>query len=705
MTQENHIASILSDSLLELSCQLSPQEVLNLLETPKDDNMGDLAFPCFTLAKGLKLAPNKISQNLMGSLKSKIDPQIVKELTTAGPYINFKYQTKSLAESIIPKALNGQWTQNATKTNEQVMVEYSQPNTHKAFHVGHTRNVALGDALVRLYKWAGYEVTAVNYIGDIGAHIARCLWYFKKYYKGDEPKTNRGEFLGDMYVKSTSMLDFKTLTQAPHLGVITAKVLSIEPHPKNEDWSVIKIHTGTSEHHVVCGGNGFELNDIVPYAPVGVKISGREVKKIDKLGVTSDGVICSEKELSLSKDKNKIFVFSPKTTLGDEVANVLALKNATLSQKTVVEEIQTRTQEVSSILKALEAKEDSLTQLWEKTKKWSMDDLYEIYDWLGAQFDHYFFESEIGDRGKEIVKDFYKKGVLVKSEGALGADLSSYNLPFLLLLKSDGTGLYSTKDLALAETKFKKYNIDRNIYVVDDGQSLHFQQIFATLKLLGFENADKCHHLAYGKVERPDGKMSSRKGNVILFSELKTQLVHKIKSEYLSKYEGQWTPENIEDTAHKIALATIRYGMLNQDSAKNIVFDLDEWTARSGNTGPYMMYAYARINSMLVDSGLEDSLQGADLSIFTQDAEHRLLMQISRFRKLALKAALKYEPHIICTYMYDLAKAFSSFYSQCPVLNSKQEDLKLARLALCKATSVTLKKSMELIGIQTVNKM
>ncbi|MCH2534560.1 MAG: arginine--tRNA ligase [Bdellovibrionales bacterium] len=702
-------AHLIQQALDQLEITLSENEILSLLEIPKNEKMGDIAFPCFSFAKLLRKSPVQIAQTINEQITSN---EFFSRISADGPYLNFTFNKSKLASDMLPEILNNKFTAERENQNERVMIEYSQPNTHKAFHVGHTRNVSLGDSLVRLYRWAGYEVIAANYIGDVGTHIAKCLWYYKKFHMGEEPKTHKGEFLGKLYEKANEMLDFSLMTKAPVIDVFTAVVKDKLPHPHEEKWSVLTVKHDDKDYQVVCGGTGVEKNNIVAFAPVGSRFAGREVQPTDKKGVSSEGVVLSEKELGIGTDKNKIYTFNPDTQLSIQVAN--ALRADDFKDIDVVKEIQSRQNEVHQVLIDLEKQEPETYALWEKTKKWSLDEFYEIYDWLDAKFDHYFFESEVGDAGKDTVKKAYEDGILVKSEGAIGADLSQFKLPFFLLLKSNGTGLYSTKDIALAKVKFDQFKIDRSIYVVDDGQSLHFQQVFKTLELLGYKNASKCHHLAYAKVERPDGKMSSRKGNVILLSELRTLLMNKITTEFLSKYDGDWSEALIKDTAHKISVATIKYGMLNQDSRKNIVFDLDEWTARTGNTGPYLMYAFARTNSILKEVAdsrnttpeeLLKQLTQFDGSEIKEESEFNLLRSLTQFPLEAQKAAEKFEPQILCIYLYGLSKDFSSFYSNCSVLHAKTPEQQLARLALVVATGKVLKQGLNLLGITTVEKM
>jgi arginyl-tRNA synthetase len=271
------------------------------------------------------------------------------------------------------------------------------------------------------------------------------------------------------------------------------------------------------------------------------------------------------------------------------------------------------------------------------------------------------------------------------------------------LIKRDGTALYATRDLALARRKFDEFKVDRSIYVVDSAQTLHFQQVFACLEAMGYERARDCYHVAYAQVVRPDGKMSSRKGNVILFSELRARLLAKIRSEYLDKYQGDWPSEEIAETADALALATIRYGMLNQDSNSLVVFDLDEWTARSGNTGPYMLYAVARIHSIIREAG--NGAHAPNWSLLVDPSERDLLIALLEYPSVVVRAADNYAPNTVCAYIYDLSKRFNRFYHECSVLHAEDPSLRAARLALCDAVGKTISHGLDLLGIRTVNRM
>jgi arginyl-tRNA synthetase len=699
------LSQLIHNSLVALGVEgQSLDEVSSKLEAPKDAGHGDICFPCFTLSKALKKAPNQIAPMLGEKVSENLSEfNDVEKVEVVGPYLNFFLSSESLAK-VVDEVLNGELLSPLSSKGEKVMIEYSQPNTHKAFHVGHMRNVALGDSLVRLYTHGGYEVTAANYIGDEGTHIAKCLWAYRKLQPLEAPTENRGEFLGGLYRKADEWLDFKLLTKYPFPGVQSAKVLTKAPHPDNPKWSVVELETSNGKESVVCGGTEYEPDDIVAHAPVGIRFGGRMLEEKDMKGVTSRGMVCGEKELGVSSEKSKILILDSEVEVGLQLTEIGRVDGALKDDVLVADEMERRLREVSDTLKELEDKDSPIQDLWKETREWSLKDFQDIYSWVDCRFDHVFYESEVGDEGKDLVVKALDEGKLVRSEGTVGADLSSDKLGYLMLLKSDGTGLYATKDLALADKKFREFGIDRSIYVVDYSQSLHFKQVFKTLDLLGYPQASKCFHLAYGLVTVPEGKMSSRKGTVIFFSALKEKLTSHILENQLSKHNGDWDESELKRAAQAIAVGTIKYGMLNQDNLRNIVFDIGEWTSLTGNTGPYLMYAYARTASIMKKLGDPD-LDEFNGSRLIHSEERALMTELSQFSKVIERSIEQNKPQGLCIYLYNLARAFSRMFESCPVAKAEDEELKMSRLALVKATGKTLKKGLELIGITPLERM
>jgi len=223
---------------------------------------------------------------------------------------------------------------------------------------------------------------------------------------------------------------------------------------------------------------------------------------------------------------------------------------------------------------------------------------------------------------------------------------------------------------------------------------------------MGYEQVKRCFHCSYAQVVTPEGKMSSRKGTVILMSALKERLLTKINSEFLDKYIGEWPDSERHEAARRIALATMRYGMLNVDNNSLVVFDMDAWTSKTGNTGPYMMYAYARTRSIIRELGVEHlNLASAKWELLTDETEVDVLRLINEYHPVLESSCERYSPHLLCAYVYDLAKRFSRMYQNCSVLHAESPELKLARAALVSATGLVIQHGLSLIGIETVERM
>lgn len=571
-------------ALIKMGVQVSREDIYKALVEPPNSDLGHLAFGCFIFAKELKKSPAVVAQELKAQLAA-VDG--VASIDAAGPYLNIKFMPATLAKHTLNSVLDASmFARKLVHDAPKTMVEYSQPNTHKEMHVGHMRNLCLGDALIRLMRrsFGREKIISSTFPGDVGTHVAKCLWYIEKHVglevlaqKRNDPL--RGEWLGSMY---------------------SAANIRLEDEEKTPQYEVNK---------------------------------------------------------------------------------------AALTE----------------ILKQLEAKQGKYFDLWKETREWSIELMMKVYLWAGVEFDRWYWESEVDADSVKTVKKYFAEGKLQESQGAIGLDFSAENLGFCLLLKSDGTGLYATKDIELARRKFEDFKIEKSVYVVDMRQALHFKQVFKTLEVLGFEQAKNCHHLQYNFVELPDGAMSSRKGNIIPLSALVDKMKAHVKTEYLERYSGEWTEAEVESVSDTVAKGAIKYGMLRQDTNKKIVFDMNEWLKLEGESGPFVQYSYARINSLLKKFVQTDDK--FDAALLTHPSELRLMQHMMNFNTVVLSAAENYKPAALCTYLYDTAKKFNTFYHDCPIGTAENEDLRKARLALSNGTGLILKNGLALLGIPVPERM
>ena len=547
--------------VLKEETSLSEKEIENLIETPPSPELGDYAFPCFVLAKQFGKSPNEIASEL----SIKISSKHFEKIEVKGPYINFFIDKKALAESTLSRIKKEKEKYGSQKYKNKVMVEFSQTNTHKAFHIGHIRGTSLGESISRILEFSGNKVIRANYQGDTGMHVAKWIWNYKKNYK------------------KTKLSDDESWIA----GIYVDAVKRIEANPNLQE----------------------------------------EVDEVNR-------------ELESKKDK-------------------------------------------------------SLLSLWKRTRRLSLRAFDKIYKDFNTKFDRHFFESQMESKGKKISEELFRNKIAEISDGALIVDLNKYDLGIWVLLRKDGTVLYSAKDLALAREKFEKNRIQKSIYIVGSAQNLYFKQLFKTLELMKFKHAKDLQHVSVTEVRFPWGKMSSRTGENTLYSEFRKEIVEYTIQEIKKRHDiGK---KEIEKRAEVIALAALKYSMLKQDTNKGVIFDKKTALNFEGNTGPYLLYTYARAKSILRKA------KPKKFSIKEiNDSEKSLLLQISQFPEAVIRTYSELSPSIIANYSYQLSKCFNEFYHSHKVVGSENEAF---RLALVECFAQVLKNSLYLLGISTLEKM
>ncbi len=491
-------------------------------------------------------------------------------------YLNLTFSTSSFARQVINTVQEeGPQYGKGKPTKKRIMVEYSQPNTHKAFHVGHLRNVVLGSAVCNILEWAGNDVIRANYIGDIGLHVIKWLWCYLKFHDGEEPPEDRVRWIGDIYVQASRCYEDDP---------------TVEP-------------------------------------------------------------------------------------------------------------------EVRALFARWDRRDPDIVELWEKTRQWSLEAFKQIYSLLGVSFDRYYFESEMEDSGKDLVKILIDKGlarderpenaVFIPLDEILGTK-DKYRV--LVILRSDGTSLYATKDIPLAIQKFEEYHLDQSIYVVDVRQSLYLQQIFKTLELMGYSWAKQCYHLAYEIVTLPGNvTIASRDGAVVLLEDLVQEAATRAL-EIVKTKNPEISSKKQEEIAYSVALGAIRYSMVSRDSTKVVTFDWDTALDFNGQAAPYIQYAAVRANSILRKAGAMPTVWQPPEKL--EPTEITLIDLINRLPQEIQKAARDVKPLVITNHAYELARAFNDFYSQCPVLQAEPA-VRDFRLQLVVAARQAISNALTVLGINT----
>jgi arginyl-tRNA synthetase len=559
--------------LLKQSNLLKNENIEETLEIPPQPEFGDMASKiCFLLPKKLKKSPNDIANDVMKKIKIPED-SLISKVEAKACYINFFFNYPRIAKIILRTILKEKDSYGNSDVGKKkcIMVEFAHPNTHKGFHIGHLRNISIGESVSRILGFTGHKVIRANYQGDIGPHVAKALWGFINLYKCRAPKEKKGEWIGEVYTE------------------------------------------------------------------VNKKFSDDE--KVNK----------------------KVLEINNKLYSGDK----------------------------------------KIIELWKMTRKWSLDDFEKIYRQLGTKFDKYYFESQVEKRAVEISKELLEKGIAQLSEGALIIDLSKYNLSTFVLLTREGNPVYESKDLALAERQFGDFKINRCIHVVGSEQKLYFQQLFKVFELIGSPGAGKSYHLIYELVNLKTGKMSSRLGSVVLYTQLRDKILEKINKE-IEERNPKLGKKEKQSLAEKIAVGALKYGMLSMGCEKLLIFDWEKAMMLEGNTGPYLQYAHTRCNGILSKvKKWKENFVNENLTC----EEEKLIKKLSEFPDVVEQAVRDFRPHYLCNYAYDLATTFSEFYHLCPVLKAENKKLRDFRLTLVKATKITLKNCLTLLGIDTPEKM
>jgi arginyl-tRNA synthetase len=514
----------------------------------------------------------------MASMVAGEIPQLklFQRMEAAGGYLNLYFDSRIFSSRVVNDILSEEGFGRGELKGEKWMVEFSNLNTHKAFHVGHLRSTILGDVVGRILDFAGYEVVRVNYYGDIGLHVIKWLWNYQKYHQGETPDEDATRWMGEIYQEAARRL---------------------EEDPELEG-------------------------------------------------------------------------------------------------------------EIRALYQRWDQQDPELVDLWKKTRQWSLNGFEELYRILNVHFDRFYSNSEVEFQGKEIVRELIAKGiaedlrpddaVIVKLDELLGLKKEKYRV--LVILRSDGTALYATEDLALARLKFEEYPLDCSLYVVDVRQSLHFQQVWKTLEIAGYEWAKRCRHLAYELVNLPGNVvMASREGTVVRLEDL----IREAKSrayQVVQEKNPDLTEEQKLDIARAVGLGAIKFPMLDRENTRIVTFDWETALDFNGQAAPYIQYAHVRANSILkkvdqVPREIPDPEHGLE------EGEMALIENLSQFPAVVQNAAKELKPLHLTNHLYETAKSFNAFYREAPVLNAPS-GVREFRLGLVEASRRVLQTGLNLLGIE-----
>ncbi|MCL2772915.1 MAG: arginine--tRNA ligase [Oscillospiraceae bacterium] len=353
----------------------------------------------------------------------------------------------------------------------------------------------------------------------------------------------------------------------------------------------------------------------------------------------------------------------------------------------------------------LEQGDEEATKLWKKFTEISITELKRIYNIMGIEFDSYDGESFFEDKMDAVVEELKEKNLLKLDQGAQIVDLSEYNMPPCLILKTDGATLYPTRDIASAIYRHKTYNFDKNIYITDFRQTLHFSQWIKVTELMGYEWAKNCIYIPYGIMNFGGQVMATREGNTQLLDDLLKLAVEKVESIMEEKNPGDsnLSSEEKKEIAKKVGVGAVMFGDLSNSRIKDVNFTWEEALNFNGNSGPYVQYTYARICGVIEKANTAD-IYNKDI-VITNMLERELIKLLAQFPEKVLIAEREYEPSVICRYLLDICAVFNRFYHDYSILKAESEEIKNSRLALCEAVRYAIGNGLWLIGLEKTNKV
>jgi arginyl-tRNA synthetase len=563
-----------------------------VINNTKPEFEGDYTLVLFTLAKPLKMAPEKLGEQL-GEAMVRQHPEVIARFNVIKGFLNLTltdtFWLKFVEAQSTITSLQEHWLQ-----GKKVMVEYSSPNTNKPLHLGHLRNIFLGWSVAEILKNCGAEVVKTCVVNDRGIHICKSMIAWQLFANGATP-ANAGikgdHFVGDYYVK---------------------------------------------------------FND--------------ELKRqVDELMASGRSKQEAEKEAPIMKATQQMLL-------------------------------------------DWEAGKPEVLSLWNTMNGWVYEGFDQTYRQIGADFQKTYYESKTYLLGKQFVAEGLQQGIFfTKEDGSTWIDLTNEGLDQKLVLRGDGTSVYITQDLGLAQEKYDEFSYDQSIYVIADEQNYHMKVLQLILEKLQKPYAKGIYHLSYGMVELPSGRMKSREGTVVDADDIVSEMiaVAKRKTEELGKVKD-FSADELEELYRMLALGALKFFLLRVDPKKKMVFNPEESIDFQGFTGPFVQYTHARICSLLRKE--KPTEQPLTETVFLP-AEKELVLQLAHYPAVLEQAVTEHNPSVLAIYAFTLAKTFNSFYNQHSVMQAESSEKKQLRLKLSAQTARLIEAAMGNLGIAVPQRM
>ena len=630
MTKTKSINTLLRDRLQEVIKDVYDLDIKDVpIEHPENRDFGDLATSIpLVLAARVKQDPLEIAKKLVYELDKspltfasgdKIAPIFTKVETAPPGFINLTLSTDWLNSVLFSIAL-GEVNYGAVDIwfGRKIMVEFTDPNPFKVFHIGHVMTNTIGESLARIFEFLGADVKRANYQGDVGIHVANSIW-----------------------------------------GLIKKM--------RKDNLTLIDLEKMELKNRVVYLGQAYSL-----------------------------GATAYEEDESAKKEiqmlNNYIYVLAQKILTEEEETWITAV-------------------DYESLVKGKEPpfNLEQVMSLYRAGRKWSLEYFETLYKILGTKFDHYYFERQAGEVGWKMVKEHIADGVFKEDQGAVIFEGEKYGLHTRVFINSMGLPVYEAKDLGLAAMKFDDFAYDRSFIITGNEVNEYFMVVLKALAQIDADLAAKNTHIGHGMMVLKHGKMSSRTGDIIAGEELldvvKGKVMEKMSQAEDAVVEGKY----LDDTAQKVAVASVKYSILKSGIGSDITYDEEEATDLIGNTGPYLLYTYTRARSVLEKANYTDK-KGQAMTEYEPDLElsveeKDVLRHIYKFSEQVKLAGERLAPNLIAGFVFELAQRFNTFYAKIPIIKAPTKQEKLFRLHLTAAVAQVMHDGLYLLGIPVVDKM
>ncbi len=638
------------EALLEGANAAEIDALLSMVRPTQDDKFGDYQVNCaMALAKKLGSAPRDIATALVEQVK--LD-DLCEKVELAGPgFINLTIKDMWLKGALSKVIADTNLAVEQVADPRTVVIDLSSPNVAKPMHVGHIRSTVIGDALAKIHRFIGHKVITDNHLGDWGTQFGMIIYGYKHFVDEQAYQQNPVQELSRLYKYVRVIVDYHGAAKAlPEAQELKQKQLGALEKIQAQD------HTDD-------------------------KAKLKKVKKdIQRL----------KEKIAL---QDELIVGFTKTLNSDAEIQAVAAQHPTIANDVLVETAK------------LHEGDKENRELWDKFLPHCLDDIQRIYDRLNIEFDYVLGESFYQDKLASIVEELTNKEIATESDGAMCVFLDGFEAP-MIIRKKGGAFLYSTTDLATIRHRVEEWKADTMLYVVDHRQGDHFDKLFAASEKWGYTDVELTH-VSYGTVMGDDGKpFKTRAGDTVGLE----GLIDEAESRALAVAKEQ--NPNLEEDRQKeigrvVGLGALKYADLSQNRNSDYKFSYDKMLALKGNTATYLQYANARVHGILrkLDTDVEKLRSSTDDIIFSEAVERQLAMQLLRFDETINEVLAEYRPNLLCNYLFDLAQLFARFFDQCSVRDAASSEIQLSRLQLCGLTSRTLTCGLELLGIESLERI